>query len=119
MGQNNVGKTYIIKDSITGELTGSYTTVQLDSQILKYFRFPKNSDKLKSGKYKVYLSFLINEDNSISNLKVTEDPGYGIGQALKKALLKLALKEPEFFKKIKGDLKDWYISAPVTVFISN
>jgi hypothetical protein len=115
--QNNVATTNTVKDSVYGDT--KVTTVHIDTQILKYFRFPKDSEKLKSGRYKIILTFLINEDNNISNLKAVQDPGYGIGEALQQAILTLAKKEPEFIKKLKGDNKNLLISTPVSLFITN
>lgn len=115
--QNSVATTSIVKDSVYGDIKA--TTVHIDTQILKYFRFPKNSEKLKSGRYKVILTFLINADNNVSNLKTIQDPGYGIGNALKEAILALAKKEPDFIKKLKGNNNNLLISAPVSLFITN
>jgi hypothetical protein len=115
--QNNVATSKTVKDSVYGDI--KVTTVHIDTQILKYFRFPKDSEKLKSGRYKIYLSFSINEDNSISHLKAKRDPGYGIGDVLMEAILALAKKEPELIKNLKGDEKTFLISAPVTLFIQN
>ncbi|PZR21221.1 MAG: hypothetical protein DI539_08585 [Flavobacterium psychrophilum] len=117
IAQNNVATSNTVKDSVNGDI--KVTTVHLDTQILKFFRFPKESEKLKSGRYKINLSFLINEDNSISRLKVKQDPGYGIGNALMEAVLALAKNDSEFIKKLKGDEKELFISAPITLFIQN
>lgn len=35
-------------------------------------------EKIPPGKYKVMIAFVINEDGTLSDIKTTEDPGYGI-----------------------------------------
>jgi len=35
-------------------------------------------EKIPPGKYKVMIAFVINEDGTLSDVKTTEDPGYGI-----------------------------------------
>src|SRR5690606_2444709 len=51
--------------------------------ILKNLTFPKMNGKMNT---KIFLSFIVEKDGSLSSFKVIRDPGHGLGPAALKAI---------------------------------
>ncbi|KGO93007.1 hypothetical protein [Flavobacterium subsaxonicum] len=86
----------------------------INVQISKFINVPPNTPK---GVYRVYIKFKILEDNTLSDLKIVKDPGYGLGNEVKKVFNKLPSTDPDFILKLKGDNKVGFFYLPVTVHI--
>ncbi|AXG73423.1 hypothetical protein DVK85_03920 [Flavobacterium arcticum] len=55
---------------------------ELYNDLLQSFKTPKAPD----GTYKIYISFSVEKDGSMSNIKTIKDPGYGMGEEAIRAL---------------------------------
>ncbi|MDV6169347.1 M56 family metallopeptidase [Flavobacterium sp. DG1-102-2] len=67
--------------STTPEYPGGMNALM--SSILKKFNLPKVDKDLM---VKIYVSFIVEEDGSVSNVKILRDPGYGLGNEAKRVL---------------------------------
>ncbi|MFL9845936.1 energy transducer TonB [Flavobacterium rhizosphaerae] len=102
-GSENLG-TVDIKPEFPGGLQNFY------SEVSRKFRVPDASNAMT---LKVYVSFIVEKDGSMSNIKVGRDPGYGIAQEAIRVLKSIKTKwEPGVKNGIK--VRTSY-SLPITV----
>lgn len=78
---------YTTQLTVQPEFPGGFT--ELFSFINKTFRYPETVKNLNA---KVHVSFIIETDGSISNIKVLKDPGYGLGAEAVRVLKLLTIK---------------------------
>ncbi len=52
----------------------------------------KDSDYIPDGTYKVFASFVVEKDGSISDIKILRDPGYGLGKEVERVLKSMKKK---------------------------
>lgn len=78
--------------------TGDFTTVSamFSQQVMNRFSIP---GKIPKGSYRILTSFILNPDNTISNITILRDPGHGLGEAWKKYLSSIS-KSASLFDSI-------------------
>ncbi|GGB69645.1 hypothetical protein GCM10007424_07020 [Flavobacterium suaedae] len=91
-----------------GGMQGFYTYVY------KHFKVPKVNKDMTA---RIYLSFVIEKDGSMSNIKILRDPGYGMGDEAVRVLKSMDQKW------IPGELNGEKVSAnynlPITINITS
>jgi|GEM_PF-2965901 len=78
---------YTVQLTVQPEFPGGIT--ELNSFIYKNFRLPHTDIDIDT---KIHVSFVIETDGSISNIKVRKDPGYGLGAEAVRVLKLLTTK---------------------------
>lgn len=91
-----------------GGMKGFYTYVN------KHFKIPKVNKDMTA---RIYISFVIEKDGSMSNIKILRDPGYGMGDEAVRVLKSMEKKW------IPGELNGEKVSAnynlPITINITS
>ena len=91
-----------------GGMQGFYTYVN------KHFKVPKVNKDMTA---RIYLSFVIEKDGSMSNIKILRDPGYGMGDEAVRVLKSMDQKW------IPGEMNGEIIRAsytlPITINITS
>lgn len=101
---------YVSQLTVQPEFPGGVT--ELLNFINKTFRYPQIGKELIA---KVHVSFIIETDGSISNIKVLKDPGYGLGAEAVRVLKQLTIKwKPG---EVKGKIVRTAYFMPITVKI--
>jgi protein TonB len=83
---------------------------EFNRQVGSKFNAPETSSE---AVLKVFVSFVVEKDGTMTNIKVTRDPGYGMGQEAMRVLKSIKTKwKPG---KIKGNAVRTAYSLPITV----
>lgn len=97
--------------------TGDFTTVSamFSQQVMNRFPIP---GKIPKGSYRILTSFILNPDNTISNITILTDPGHGHGEAWEKYLSSIS-KSASLFDSINRANTDKPVrmNIPINVLV--
>jgi hypothetical protein len=89
-------------------------TNEYSKLLTKEFSIPTNN--IPSGNYRVMVSFCIEADGTLTDIKILKDPGYGIGDEVKRVLPLLPKWKPS---ELNGKPARSTMSLPFFIKISD
>ncbi|QYJ69343.1 energy transducer TonB [Flavobacterium litorale] len=95
---------------IDGGMEGFY------SYIYKHFKIPRISKVMTA---RIYLSFVIEKDGSMSEIKLLRDPGYGLGREAIRVLKKVNRNKKWIPGKLNGKTIRARYNLPITVNVDD